>query len=103
MQMRNCIFVIVFFLFIFQFFLSQQRERKGEIKRVKDSVFVSIDEKLYVANPEVVTVKLKPDTEKSKAGFEALRQNQLGYIDITVPDSLDLEDYVAQLEKTGYY
>lgn len=64
--MKRAISGLVFFLFIFQFISAQQKERFGEVKRLNDTVFVSVNEKLFVANKEVVTVKLKSGVNVKK-------------------------------------
>ena len=69
--------------------------------RVNDSIFIVENGKRYLADRNVVTVKLRPEVNKIRKDLQELRSNRLGYIDLSVPGGVDIEDYVVMLEKTG--
>lgn len=54
-------------------------------------------------NDKVITVKLKEGTCEVDKGVVSLRKNKLGYVDVAVPDSVSIEDFACQLEKSGIY
>lgn len=54
-------------------------------------------------NDKVITVKLKEGKSDIDKGIIPLRRNKLGYIDVVVPDSVPLEDFACQLDKSGNY
>lgn len=54
-------------------------------------------------NDNVITVKLKNGQGDVDKGIVILRKNKLGYIDVAVPDSVTLEDFACQLDKSGNY
>ena len=54
-------------------------------------------------NDKVITVKLKEGIIDVDKGIVPLQRNKLGYIDVVVPDSVPLEDFACQLDKSGNY
>ena len=50
----------------------------------------------------VITVKLNPEEEIGEE-FEVIRSNRLGFIDLSVPEGVDVLDYVCLLQKTGKF
>jgi hypothetical protein len=83
--------------------LAQKNKRIGLLERTNDSIFIVENGKRYIANKNVVTVKLKSEINKLGKDLKAIRSNQLGYIDITVPQGMDLESYVSLLDSTGEF
>ncbi len=74
------------------------------MERVNDSLFViGSDNRRYLVDPDVITVKFKSEAKRNAHNFRELRTNRLGYIDIEVPEGILVEDYVSQLEKSGEY
>jgi subtilisin family serine protease len=100
--MKRVVFIVIA-LCVHLLCLAQSKERIGTLKRINDSIFIQIGQKSYKANPKVITVKLKSGIDKNKLTISKVRSNKLGYIDILLPDDVDMENYVLQLEKTGYY
>ena len=56
-----------------------------------------------LVNDKVITVKIKEGIEDTVTGVIPLRKSKLGYIDVKVPDSVSLEDFAHQLDKSGNY
>ena len=75
-------------------------EKTDILVRKSNSIFRVVDDKLIKLDDRAVTVKLKDGKELSNA-IKALRSNILGYIDVEVPNDIDVEDYVAYLNSTG--
>jgi len=57
----------------------------------------------HPVNEKIVTVKFKKGKENLAKGMQSLRMNKLGYMDVKVPDSVSLERFANQLEKSGNY
>lgn len=100
--MKNVILIIAFVLFA----LSGTAQNKGftqKVERVKDTLYLIENDRMYKVNPTVITIKLK-STEKSLGpGYNVIRSNRLGYMDIRVPDGIDVEEYVRKLKQTGKF
>ena len=56
-----------------------------------------------LVNDKVITVKFKEGKQYAEKDIVTINKNKLGYIDIKVPDSVSLEDYAFQLEKSGNF
>jgi subtilisin family serine protease len=86
---------------LYQYGWTQQTNKFGQLERVGDSIFIVENGRRYVVDRNVVTVKLKPGVDKIGKNLKELRFNRLGYIDLPVPEDVDIEDYVSMLEKIG--
>ena len=77
---------------------------KSKLEKEGDRLFISYDngKNQSLINKNVVTVKLKEGAflEKSQ---KILRSNRLGYIDLSVPEGVDVEEFVKGLERSGSY
>ena len=101
--MKRYVSLLIFILCLCQLGLTQQLNRNGRLERVKDSIFIVENGRRYTANLKVVTVKLKPGVDKIRKDMKELRSNRLGFIDLSVPEGVDIEEYVTMLEKTGEF
>jgi len=86
-----------------QFGLAQQRQRIGQFERVNDSIFIIGSGKRYVADPNVITVKLMSGVSIGELNLNVISSNRLGYMNISVPHGIDIEDYVSMLDLTGKF
>ena len=100
--MKKYVFFVIFIFCLCQSIWSQQRGFE-RLERVKDSIFIVENGQRYVANKNVVTVKLKSGVNEIRKDVRKLRSNRLGFIDLSVPEGVDIEDYVTMLEKTGEF
>ncbi|MDR0438107.1 MAG: S8 family peptidase [Bacteroidales bacterium] len=96
-------YTIVFMLCLYQFGLAQQKQRIGQFERVNDSIFIVQEGWRYVANPDVITVKLMPGVSMGELNLNVISSNRLGYMNIAVPHGVDIEDYVSMLDLTGKF
>ena len=99
--MKKIVCLVILTLCLCQFGLAQPRIQDVQLERVKDTIFVVKNGKRYVANKDVVTVKLRSGVNKMRDDFKASRFNRLGYVDLSVPEGVDIEDYASMLKKTG--
>ena len=101
--MKKILTVIILIFCLYQLVLAQSLKRIGTLERKNDSIFVVENGKFYIANKKIVTVKLKSGTYGLDKVVQKIRSNRLGYIDLVVPEGVDLEKYVSVLEKSGKY
>lgn len=77
---------------------------RGILTRGSGKLFISYDKgkSRAIVNERVVTVKLK-DGMVLDNSLKILRSNRLGYIDLSVPEGVDVTEFVETLEKRGSY
>ena len=74
------------------------------IERVNNSLFAVENGVRYAINTDVITVKLKPGVKRRiSQNVRQLRSNRLGFIDIAVPEGVDVEDFVSQMKASGEF
>lgn len=81
---------------------------KRDLVRESDSIFIVDDDgRRYQIIQDRLIVKPKSETERSSKDvledLNILSHNPLGYISISVPEGMDVEDYASTLEKTGVF
>jgi hypothetical protein len=101
--MKKSVILTIFVLCLCQFGLAQRMERFGRLERTNDSIFIVENGRRLVADLNVVTVKLKPGVNRIDKNLEILHTNRLGYINLSVPDGVDIEDFVNMLDKTDLF
>lgn len=92
--------ILLFALSLINFSLLFGEEKTEKIVRKSDFLFRAVDDVLVKLDNSAVTVKLKEGKVLSK-NVKVIRSNKLGYIDVEVPDDIDIEDYVNHLRSTG--
>ena len=77
---------------------------RGILTRESGKLFISYDKgkSRAIVNERVVTVRLK-DGMVLDNSLKILRSNRLGYIDLSVPEGVDVTEFVETLEKSGSY
>ncbi|MDR2407498.1 MAG: hypothetical protein LBE13_05230 [Bacteroidales bacterium] len=98
MKKKNLL-IIGYFLLVH--FALAQNEQIGTLKKIEGIYYIKGNGKNYLANPSVVTVKLKNGVEQSKIVLDTIRVNKFGYIDISVPNGLDLVEFLDSLKNTN--
>ena len=81
----------------------QTRSIEKSMQRINDSLFIIENGERYVVEPSIITVKFKSGIKKATYELNEIRSNRLGYIDVKVPEGVDVEDYVAKLKKSGEF
>ena len=102
---RNGIYRIVVSLFVATFFLSVNAQtEKKVLSREGDKLYISYDEgkSRSLVNENIVTVKLKSNKTTNR-DFNILRSNRLGYMDLSVPEGVDVIEYVGMLERSDMF
>lgn len=70
--------------------------------RKSGAIYRLVNDKLIKLDNKAITVKLKEGKVLSK-NVKAIRSNVLGYIDVEVPNDMDIEEFVANLKSTDDY
>ena len=71
--MKKIVCLVILTLCLCQFGLAQPRIQDVQLERMKDTIFVVKNGKRYVANKDVVTVKLRSGVNKMRDDFKASR------------------------------
>ena len=74
-----------------------------KLVRENNSIFIVENGRRYLVNQNVITVKLKPEIEEIGEEYEVIRSNKLGFIDLLVPEGIDVVNYMCMLKTTGLF
>lgn len=77
-------------------------DQTEKLFRKSGSIYRIVNDKLIELDKNAITVKLKEGKVLSK-NVKAIRSNVLGYIDVEVPNDMDIEEFVANLKSTDDY
>lgn len=95
---KNILNKIIHCVFVYMLIASVQVNAQTVIRRdVSGMRYLELNDDSYELDENVVTVKLKEDAA-TFSDASIIRTNKLGYSDILVPDSVDIEDFVDMLE-----
>ena len=75
----------------------------GNTVRTEGKLHLVIDGKSTQIGEDVVVVKLKPGIGEIDKGLNVIRKNELGYIDLKVPDNANLLEFINALEESGQF
>ena len=99
--MKKIICLVAFALCLCQFGLAQPKIQNVQLERERGSIFAVENGKRYPVSPDVITVKLKNGVKETSKEAKILHANRLGYIDLSVPEGVDVEKFAFMLEETG--
>ena len=74
-----------------------------KVERVGNSLYLSEGHEMFLVDTEVITLKLKSSQTLLDPDIKAINFNRLGYIDIKVPEGVDVEKYADELRSTGKF
>ena len=80
--------------------MAQNKSFTQKIERIEDTLYLINNEERFKVDTETVTVKLKSTEMELGTDYKIIRSNRLGYIDIKVPEGIDVERYVYKLKQT---
>lgn len=81
---------------------AQVLKYKGRFEKQGENLYLIENSKKVLVDTKSITVKLKPSTKLTTKEI-VLRSNLLGYIDLAVPEGIDVQTYVSQLEKKDIF
>ena len=99
--MKKTFLFTIFSILIIYVGNAQVLKYNGRFEKQNGNLFLIKKSRAMLVDTKSVTVKLKPNAILNKE--TVLRSNRLGYIDLAVPDTTDVQTYVAQLEKSNKY
>jgi hypothetical protein len=79
---------------------SQTRIQSRDVKRISGKAYLLSKGNQYEIREGVVLAKLKEGKKQVKDNIIVLKTHSFGMIEIAVPDSVAVEDYVKVLDKT---
>ena len=103
MSLKKLVSLVIISICLCQTALTQEKSRFGQLEKTGDSVFIAESGKRYTLDSNTITVKLKAGVDKIEKDVKILRSNRLGYTDISVPEGVDVVNFVAMLEKTDKF
>ena len=89
--------IVLLFCFITTNAITPKKVQK--IRQIEGILYIIENNRAIRVNNHVITVRLKNSIELPKE-IHKIRENKLGFIDIEVPGSIDIEEYVEELKKT---
>ena len=97
--------IVLGVLFIFSVLsgVAQSKDFTQRVERIEGVLYLIENDERFKVDTEVITVRLKSSEKELGPDIKVIRSNRLGFIDIQVPDSVDVEEYVNDLKKTGKY
>ena len=86
--------------------LTCQAQLKNQMEKMvkqNDTLYIRENGHDYKVDTQTITVKLKEGKSLDTKGCSVIRENKLGYIDITVPEGKQVEEYAKELDESGIF
>ena len=90
-------------LFLLCLFSLCNAHNQDQLERKNGKLYLVNDRGSRLVNEKVITVKLKSGVKHLSKEYTVLRSNELGFIDLTVPQKVDVVEYASDLRKTGIF
>ena len=100
---KVAILIIMSLLFFTYSSFAQELRKIGKTVRTEGKLYLVIDGKSTQIGEDVVVVKLKPNIGEIDKGLNVIRKNELGYIDLKVPDNANLLEFINTLEESRQF
>lgn len=97
------VLLLLFSIFSSGYVIAQGLDRIEDFKRVDGKLYIKNQVKDILVNEDIVTVKLKPSVACLDKDLAIIRSNELGYIDLSVPKDMMVEDFYVDLVKRGSF
>ena len=98
---------VLFFatLFIFISLLGHSQERKPiqKVRNERGKSYLIENDKLFEIDRKVITVKLIAPNNTLKKMYRVINVDRCGYIDLQVPENVDVVKFVEELNQTGLF
>lgn len=96
--MNRLLFVFLLFMLFCSVGYTQNRSIKPE--KINNSYYIVENNQTYKIDDKIILAKLNLNT-KLKEGIKGSKASALGVIRISIPDSIELTNYMSYLEQTG--
>lgn len=86
--------------------LTCQAQLKNQMEKMvkqNDTLYIRENGHDYKVDTQTITVKLKEGKTLDTKVCSVIRENKLGYIDITVPEGKQVEEYAKELDESGIF
>lgn len=100
MKIRNCIALLIA-MHVTLLCFSQARVQSRDVKRISGKAYLISKGHQFEIRESVVLAKLKEGKKQLKDGIKLIKSHSFGMLEIAVPDSIAIEEYVNILDKTG--
>ena len=100
MEKRKCIALLIAMQVTFLCY-SQTRVQSRDVKRLAGKAYLLSKGVEYEIREKVVLAQLKAGKEQVRDGIKVIKNHSFGMLEIAVPDSINTEEYIYILEKTG--
>jgi len=102
--MKKYLFITLAFLLLFAMpGNATSIKMEGKLVMRGDSLFLVDEIGECLVDPTEVTVRLRGGQEIKNKELKVLRENRLGYIDIAVPEGMNVQEFVTELDKSGEF
>ena len=95
-------YIIFLALFISMQVVAQNAINPKVLIKKGGITYISEKDKLYPIDGKSISVKLKPGMKVDNK-FRIERQNKLGYMDIQIPDNVDVEKFAIELDESNCF
>ena len=100
MEIRKCI-VLLIAMQISLLGYSQTQVQSRDVKRISGKAYLQSKGNLFEIREDAVLAQLKARKEQVSNDVKVLKVHSLGMLEIAVPDSIAVEEYVKVLDRTG--
>ena len=96
--------ILVLFLTLVTVFRVHAQEHIQKVQMIDQKLYIIEESGIrYAVNTKVINVKPKIPIDIQKAQITPIYYGEFGYIDIEVPDDMDIRDYVNSLKESGEF
>ena len=100
MEIKKCI-VLLIAMQISLLGYSQTQVQSRDVKRISGKAYLQSKGNLFEIREDAVLAQLKARKEQVSNDVKVLKVHSLGMLEIAVPDSIAVEEYVKVLDRTG--
>lgn len=93
--------VLLFVMHLTLLCYSQPRVQSRDVKRIAGKAYLLSNGNQYEISEDVILAKLKEGKKKVRDDIKLIKSHSFGMLEIAVPDSVAVEEYIEILEKTG--
>lgn len=82
---------------------AQLKVQRKNLIQIKNKLYLRENGFDFEVDTTTITVKLKEGKTLNSKGEAVIRENKLGYIDVTVPEGRKVEEYAKELDESGIF
>ena len=97
------LFFVTLFISISLLGHSQERKLIQKVENERGKAFLIENDKHFEIDKNVITVKLLNPNDTLKKVYKVINSDRCGYIDLQVPEDVDIVKFVEELNQTGLF